>query len=84
MRNLFPATHAGKQRDVQLAQQTVQNLALRLQVETFHVHQASVACRHQHRNPSGAGALPQDGLDVQRIGLLDEAVRFVRRSPAVC
>src|SRR5271166_2500414 len=55
----------------------MQNRTPRLQVETFHVHQASIACSHQHRNPTGAGALAHDDLHVQRIAFVDNDVESV-------
>ena len=55
----------------------MQNRALRLQVESFHIQQASIAGCHQHRNPTVAGALPQDGLHIQRIAFVNDDVEPV-------
>ena len=85
VRNHFPATHLREAREIQFAQQTVQDRTFRLQVETFDVHQAAIAGCHQHRNPTRAGAFSHDGLDVQRIGLLaTKLCGLFDEAPAVC
>ena len=77
MRDLVPAAHPRQQSDVEFAEQAVQDGTVRFQIETFHVDQAAVTGRHQHRNPAGLCTLAHQGLHVQRVALLDDDVESV-------
>ena len=64
-------------REVQVAEQAVQNLPVRLEVEPFDVQRAAVAGGHQHRDAPGARDLANKHLGVERIAFLDEDVDTV-------
>ena len=77
VRDLVPAAHPRQQSDVEFAEQAVQDGTVRFQIETFHVDQAAVTGRHQHRDSAGLGAFAHHGLHVQRVAFLDDDVETV-------
>ena len=79
VRNLLPARHPRQRGRIHLAQQAVQDRPLRLEVEPFHVDQAPIAGRHQHRNPPGPRPLSHDRLHVQRITFFDNDIQSIEK-----
>ena len=57
----------------------MQDRPLRLEVEPFHVDQAPIAGRHQHRNPPRPRPLSHDRLHVQRITFFDNDIQSVEK-----
>jgi len=55
----------------------VEDRAVRLQVESLHVHDATVARFHEDRNPSSSGFFTNEELHVQRIALFDDHVQAI-------